>query len=76
MKIRCNITIKYENGEIAENVFGAVNVDDFDFVKSEREGKKLAAEIKGESLNSLLHTIDDYLACVTVAEKVVEHDRK
>ena len=45
-----------------------------DFVSSKINGKKLEAEIMATSVSSLLHTLDDYLACVSVAIKVVDKD--
>ena len=41
------------------------------FVKQWRDDKKLSAHIESKSVSSLLHTLDDYLACVSVAEKIV-----
>jgi hypothetical protein len=35
----------------------------------------LEAEISSDSISSLLHTLDDYLACISVAGKVVDKDK-
>jgi len=42
---------------------------------AELNSKHLIAEIEANSVSSLLHTIDDYLACVGVAEKIVDKDK-
>jgi tRNA threonylcarbamoyladenosine modification (KEOPS) complex Pcc1 subunit len=74
MKASCDIKIEFENQEIVKTVLRSVNVDDFNFIKSNIYGKNLEAHIKSNSISSLLHTLDDYLACVSIASKVVDKD--
>jgi hypothetical protein len=33
---------------------------------------KIISEIESKSIPSMLHTVDDYLSCVGVAEKIVD----
>ncbi len=75
MNVSCKIEIEFDNIKKAENVFKSIKVDDFNFVTSKIKNKKLEAKIKANSISSLLHTIDDYLACITVAEKVLDKDK-
>jgi tRNA threonylcarbamoyladenosine modification (KEOPS) complex Pcc1 subunit len=75
MKVSCKLKIDFETNEITENVYKSIEVDDFSFVSSKIEKNWLEAEIKAESISSLLHTLDDYLACVSVAEKIVDKDK-
>ena len=70
MKISCNLTIEYKSEKMAKTILRAVQVDDVDFVSSKISGTQLTATIKSSSVSSLLHTLDDYLACISVAEKV------
>ena len=72
MKISCNLYIEYGNSEKAEKILRSIKVDDFDFVTSEVHNKRIEATIKSKSVSSLLHTLDDYLACLSVAEKIVD----
>ena len=74
MEISCEIVIDIGDGEKIKNILKSVQVDDFDFVKSKINGKKLEAKIKANSVSSLLHTLDDYLACVSVAMNIVDKD--
>ena len=74
MKTSCEITIEYDSAKKAETVHKSIEVDNFEFVKTKVEGKKLNATIKSNSVSSLIHTLDDYLACVSVAEKIVDKD--
>ena len=72
MKISCNLSIEYDDSKKAEKILRSIKVDDFDFVTSKLHDKMLEAEIRSKSVSSLLHTLDDYLACLSVAEKIVD----
>ena len=74
MDVSCNIKIKFDSPDDVKTVLKSIQVDDLDFVKSKINGNELEAEIKSKSVSSLLHTLDDYLACVSVAMKVVDKD--
>jgi len=74
MKAVCDISIDFDDSKLVETVLKAVEVDDFDFVKSKKSKNKIKAHIESKSVSSLLHTLDDYLACVSVAAKVVDKD--
>jgi len=74
MEINCEIIIDFDDVKKVKKVLKSVKVDDFDFVKSKADGKKLKAKIKTSSISSLIHTLDDYLACVSVAMKVLDKD--
>lgn len=72
MKASCEIVIEFDDAEKVKTVLKSTEVDDFNFVKSKIDGKILKARIESNSVSSLLHTLDDYLACISVAEKVVD----
>jgi len=72
MDISCSVFIEYTKSDIAKKILKSIKVDDFDFVKSKVEQNTLKADIKSKSVASLIHTLDDYLSCVSVAEKIVD----
>jgi len=72
MKATCDIVLEFDDAEKVKTVMQCVKVDDFNFVRSSASGKRLEAHIDSKSVSSLLHTLDDYLACISVAEKIVE----
>lgn len=74
MKVTCDVVIEYDNVKKTETVLKSIEVDNLGFVKSQINGKHLEAHIESKSISSLLHTLDDYLACVSVAEKIVDKD--
>ena len=72
MKTNCEIVIEFDSSKKVQQVLKSIEVDNFDFVKTKINGTKLEATIESKSVSSLLHTLDDYLACVSVAEKIVD----
>jgi hypothetical protein len=74
MKVTCDVVIEYDDVKKTETVLKSIEVDNLGFVKSQINGKQLEAHIESKSISSLLHTLDDYLACVSVAEKIVDKD--
>ena len=71
MKALCTLTIEFESPEKAKKVLRSIQTDDHGFVKSKQSGKTLEAVVESTSVASLLHTLDDYLACVSVADEIV-----
>ena len=71
MKLSCNVVVEYETAKKADMALKSIKVDNYDFVKSKAVGKRLEATINSNSVSSLIHTLDDYLACVSVVEKIV-----
>lgn len=72
MKVSCNIIFEYNSSEKTEKILRSIKVDDFDFVESKLNGNRLEVLIESKSVPSLVHTLDDYLACISVAEKIVD----
>lgn len=72
MKVTCEVVIEYDDAEKADTVLRSIVVDNFDFVRSRADGRRLEARIESNSVSSLLHTLDDYLACMSVAEKILD----
>jgi tRNA threonylcarbamoyladenosine modification (KEOPS) complex Pcc1 subunit len=70
MDAKCIIEIEFDDERKVKTVLKSIQVDDFEFVKSEANGKILKATIKSNSVSSLLHTLDDYLSCISVAANV------
>ena len=74
MDVICELVIELENNEKVKTILKSIQVDDFNFVESKIDGKKLKATIKASSISSLLHTLDDYLSCIYVAMNIVDKD--
>jgi len=74
MKIHCTLSIDCKNQKDAHKVLRSIQIDDYSFVTSTVKGATLKATMESTSVASLLHTLDDYLACVSVAKTIVNKD--
>lgn len=75
MHVRCVLALDYADEARARAVRDALAPDDAGFVRSRTEGARLLAEMEAATPMGLLHTLEDYLACVAVAEKAVHAAR-
>jgi hypothetical protein len=71
MKAQCVLTFEFRDAVTAKKVHQSIKIDDSGFVQSRVKGKTLEASIESSSVASLLHTLDDYLACVSIADGIV-----
>lgn len=74
MKASCRLVIEYQSEAIAEAVLRAIEVDNEGYVTSERRGSAVVSTMEANGIPRLLQTVDDLLACITVAEKVAQVD--
>jgi tRNA threonylcarbamoyladenosine modification (KEOPS) complex Pcc1 subunit len=70
-KVTCNLRLEFSSGDEARKINEAIELDNMGYIDTRVEGSSILAEIEASSLNSLLHTLDDFLSCTSVAEKVI-----
>lgn len=71
VKVTCQLTFSYDSEEEARKILSSVQTDNADFVKTHLEGTSFVSEISASGLMSLLHTLNDYLSCLAVAEEII-----
>ena len=64
------LMIELESAQEAERVAKALEPDNEGFVRTRLDGRTLTAEAEARSIPALLHTLDDYLACLGIAEVI------
>jgi len=74
-KVTCTLTLGYPSEEEAEKVHRSVELDNEGYLRTAVEGRSMVARIEADSVSSLLHTLDDFLACAGVAERIVSGKR-
>ena len=74
---KCKAILKfhYSTPEIAKLVDQATRQDNEFYVGTRITGKTLNAKISANTISSLLHTLDDFLKCVCIAEKIIIEQR-
>jgi hypothetical protein len=76
LKSRAALSLKFDDGAEASAVASALKIDDEGFIKTELKGNEVIASAEAKDPMSLLHTLDDWLACATAAEKAVKESRR
>ena len=69
--VRCKIDIEYPSEDVARDVHRSVQLDNEGYVRTDVKGNVIHVEADASSLSSLIHTLDDLLSCVGVAERIV-----
>ena len=69
--VECTLEVEYADAATARAVRDALAPDDAPYVASRAEGVRLVATMAADTPLRLLHTVEDYLACLAVAEKAV-----
>jgi len=70
-KVKCELRLEFDSNESAEKVHRSVELDNQGYIVTRVDGRAIHAVIEADSLNSLLHTLDDFLACTGVADRIV-----
>jgi tRNA threonylcarbamoyladenosine modification (KEOPS) complex Pcc1 subunit len=76
MKIKVELVFEYGSEKEAQAVAKAVEVDNYQFVKTKVDGMKIISCVESESIPSMIHTLDDFLACIGIAERVVKGEKE
>jgi len=72
MQVRCVIELEYKSTEEAERVAKSVSLDNGGFADAEVCGNRLILSASAASAPSMLHTLEDLLSCVKVADEMVK----
>ncbi len=72
MQVQCVIELDYENQSDAEKVARSISLDNGLFAQAEVRGNKLVLTASAASAPSMLHTLEDLLSCVKVADEMVK----
>jgi len=73
MQIHCRLELQFKDERTASNICSAVKLDDEGYIESSVEGNKLVAVASSDSILGLRSTVDDYLACISAAQKSIEN---
>lgn len=71
MPLECIIQLEYGSEKHAETVRKAIELDNDKYATAERNGKCVVIKSSSESVPSMLHTLEDLLACVRIAEETL-----
>ncbi len=69
-RIGARLILEFEDEEKAERILRSLEVDNYQYIKCHREGRRIVCESSSDKPSSLLHTLDDFIACVIVSDEV------
>ena len=72
MKTICTLEMELPDETTARNIAKALELDNAGYIEPEVKGNIIIAKAEAENIMALRNTIDDYLACLTVAQKSVD----
>jgi hypothetical protein len=64
--------LEYATEGEAVAVVAAIDPDNAPYVEASREGRKITIRSRSETCPQMLHTMEDLLACLRVAEEAVQ----
>lgn len=72
MNIKAQIKFVYHKEFQAKNIHESLKPDNMDFIHSHVENNNLIYELEGNSLRTILATVDDLIFCEMMSEKVLD----
>ena len=76
MSVDCDIEMDLESEEQAQAILKAIELDNGPYAKATIDGKTLRLVCEAKSMPSMLHTLEDLLACIRVAEEMTSAGKK
>ena len=70
MTVRCTFTLEYDTPREAQAIAAALQPDSQGYLDIEVDGSTVMAIAQAKTVPSMLHTINDFLSCLSVAEKI------
>jgi hypothetical protein len=70
--VECRIEVELPGKEMAVEVARSISLDNGEYVRAEVVGRAIILTAKASTPASMLHTIEDLLSCLKVAEAIIE----
>ncbi|MBS3817373.1 MAG: hypothetical protein KGY76_07415 [Candidatus Thermoplasmatota archaeon] len=68
-EVGCSLKLEYEDEETARMIAESIEPDNEGYLDLQVKGSELLCETEGEDPLQVLHTVDDLLMCVNIAEE-------
>lgn len=72
-KVDCKleIVLEFSDEAVAKKVLDSVTQDNGEWISTRQDCNRLFCSASSESIGGLLHTAEDFLSCVVLAEKMI-----
>ena len=72
MKSACTLELEFPDESTARNIARAMELDNRGYVETRVDGNVIHVTTTADNVMALRNTLDDYLACVSVAQRSIE----
>jgi tRNA threonylcarbamoyladenosine modification (KEOPS) complex Pcc1 subunit len=72
MEIVCTLELEFPDPETADKIAKALELENEGYIAAAVKGNTIVVTAKSDSVMALKNTVDDFLACATVAQKALE----
>ena len=72
MRCDCELSLEFENADEAKKILESVKLDNGEWISTKLEGRKILCHANSDSVGGLLHTAEDFLSCVSLAERMIK----
>ena len=72
MKCDCSFSLEFDDVDRAKKILESVRLDNGEWISAELDGKRILCHASSETIGGLLHTAEDFLSCVSLAEKMLK----
>ncbi len=70
MTVECTFTLEYDTPDEARAIAASLQPDSQGYLELTIQGCTVTAVARAATVPSLLHTVNDFLSCLSVAEKI------
>ena len=71
MKCDCEFSLEFEDAEKARKILDSVKLDNGEWISARLDGNKIICHASSDSVGGMLHTAEDFLSCVSLADKMM-----
>ena len=72
MHIKCKLCIEMRDEHEAKLVNDSIEMDNEGYIVSQVRGNSIEATAAGDDVLSMLHTLDDFLSCLSLVIRVID----
>lgn len=73
MNCECELILEFANEVEAKMVIDSVKQDNDEWITAHQDSNKIICSAKSKTIGGLMHTMEDFLSCVSLAEKMLRN---
>ena len=73
VKCECELILEFSDESEAAKVLGSVKQDNDEWISARQEANMIICSASSKSIGGLMHTMDDFLSCIALAEKMIRN---